>query len=173
MSLPCNLLVRKEVFMKLGGFQEDLHVGEDVDLCWRMQDSGYDLEYGPIGKIYHRHRNTVQAFCRRRFDYGTSEPRAATTVCRQDQATYFFRRACFLFWLCAILSAVTQSLLPLGAGGAVLIGDVLIKQGKIRKKWRQGGFSSCCLRLLAGATSPFSTTAVPLYRGITWCGASC
>lgn len=70
----CNLLVRKELFLKLGGFRPELHVGEDVDLCWRMQDAGYHVEYRPVGKIYHKHRNRVVDFCSRRFDYGSSEP---------------------------------------------------------------------------------------------------
>lgn len=70
----CNLLVRKEIFLQLGGFNEDMHVGEDVDLCWRIVDQGGSVEYRPSGKIFHKHRNRVDAFCARRFDYGTSEP---------------------------------------------------------------------------------------------------
>jgi mycofactocin glycosyltransferase len=70
----CNFLIRRECFRKLGGFKKDLHVGEDVDLCWRIQNSGLLLDFRPIGTIFHKHRNRLQAFCRRRFDYGTSEP---------------------------------------------------------------------------------------------------
>ncbi len=70
----CNLLIRRELFLDLGGFREGLHVGEDVDLCWRLQNHGKDLEYRPVGKVYHKHRNSVWPFCRRRFQYGTSEP---------------------------------------------------------------------------------------------------
>ena len=70
----CNLLVRKQVFHSVGGFQEDLLVGEDVDLCWRLQDQGHPVEYRPMGIVYHRHRNRLKTFCSRRFDYGTSEP---------------------------------------------------------------------------------------------------
>ena len=70
----CNLLVRRNLFLQLKGFREDMHVGEDVDFCWRLQDQGSHLEYRPVGTVYHRHRNTVREFCARRFDYGTSEP---------------------------------------------------------------------------------------------------
>ncbi len=70
----CNLLVKRDVFLSLRGFREDLQVGEDVDLCWRLQDEGFQMEYRPRGKIYHRHRNRLSPFCRRRFEYGTSEP---------------------------------------------------------------------------------------------------
>jgi mycofactocin system glycosyltransferase len=70
----CNLLVRRDAFLRIGGFRESLHVGEDVDCCWRLQDAGYVLEYRPMGKVAHKHRNRLAAFCARRFDYGTSEP---------------------------------------------------------------------------------------------------
>jgi mycofactocin glycosyltransferase len=70
----CNLLVRRGLFLELGGFNEALVVGEDVDFCWRLQDAGYDLEYRPAGTIRHKHRNRLKPFCQRRFDYGTSEP---------------------------------------------------------------------------------------------------
>jgi len=70
----CNLLVKKDLFLKIDGFKEELVVGEDVDLCWRLQDAGYHVEFRPSGKIFHKHRNTIGPFCHRRFEYGTSEP---------------------------------------------------------------------------------------------------
>jgi len=70
----CNFLVRRQVFLELGGFNTRLVVGEDVDLCWRLQKTGHGLEFRPDGTVYHKHRNDLYAFCRRRFDYGTSEP---------------------------------------------------------------------------------------------------
>ena len=70
----CNLLVRRGPFLDLGGFREDLHVGEDVDLSWRLRDAGYQIEYRPFGVVYHKHRNQWRTFCARRFEYGTSEP---------------------------------------------------------------------------------------------------
>ena len=69
----CNLIARKKAFLEAGGFQEDLHVGEDVDLCWRVRKLGYQLLYVPRGEVKHKHRNDVMPMLRRRFDYGTSE----------------------------------------------------------------------------------------------------
>jgi mycofactocin system glycosyltransferase len=69
----CNLLVRKEVFFSNGGFVESLHLGEDVDFCWRMRKSGLYALYVPAGEVKHKHRNRLRSMLRRRFDYGTSE----------------------------------------------------------------------------------------------------
>jgi mycofactocin system glycosyltransferase len=69
----CNLLVRKDVYIKNGGIRDDMHVGEDVDFCWRMRSGGHDLLYVPRGPVKHKHRNTLGKMLKRRCDYGTSE----------------------------------------------------------------------------------------------------
>ncbi len=69
----CNLLVRKAAFAAVGGFRSELQVGEDVDLTWRLRDTGWKIQYQPSGTVYHAHRSRVWPFMRRRFDYGTSE----------------------------------------------------------------------------------------------------
>jgi mycofactocin system glycosyltransferase len=69
----CNLLVRRSAFRAVGGFHGDMHVGEDVDLTWRLRDLGGKILYSPAGWIWHEHRNRWRAFLKRRFDYGTSE----------------------------------------------------------------------------------------------------
>jgi mycofactocin glycosyltransferase len=70
----CNLAVRKEKFLEVGGFDDCLEVGEDVDLCWRIIDMGSIVEYRPSARVSHKHRNRLWPFCKRRFEYGTSEP---------------------------------------------------------------------------------------------------
>jgi mycofactocin system glycosyltransferase len=69
----CNLLVRRRLFHAVGGFRDEMHVGEDVDLTWRLRDCGWTIRYLPVGRIYHAHRSTIRSFMSRRFDYGTSE----------------------------------------------------------------------------------------------------
>ena len=54
----CNLLVRRSLYLDLGGLREDLRVGEDVDLCWRLRASGSYLVYLPRGRVRHKHRAT-------------------------------------------------------------------------------------------------------------------
>lgn len=71
----CNLLVRKEVYLQLGGLREDLRVGEDVDLCWRLRARGHYLVYAPEGIVRHKHRDSLMGMLRRRAEYGTSEAR--------------------------------------------------------------------------------------------------
>jgi len=69
----CNLLVRREAFRSAGGFKDEMHVGEDVDLTWRLRDRGWTIAYLPAGNVLHEHRSSIRSFMSRRFDYGTSE----------------------------------------------------------------------------------------------------
>jgi mycofactocin system glycosyltransferase len=69
----CNLVVRRTLFLQVNGFAGDMHVGEDVDLTWRLRDAGWTIAYLPLGRIQHEHRSSVRSFMSRRFDYGTSE----------------------------------------------------------------------------------------------------
>lgn len=69
----CNFLVHRDIFLALGGFDETLHVGEDVEFCWRLRKAGYTILYIPKGVVYHKHRCRLLSMLKRRFDYGTSE----------------------------------------------------------------------------------------------------
>jgi mycofactocin system glycosyltransferase len=69
----CNLLVRCSAFRSVGGFDDSMHVGEDVDLTWRLRDRRWSICYLPLGNILHAHRSSIRSFMSRRFDYGTSE----------------------------------------------------------------------------------------------------
>jgi mycofactocin system glycosyltransferase len=69
----CNLLLRRIAFAAAGGFRAELHVGEDVDLTWRLRDAGHSIVYLPQGSVCHAHRSRLWPFMQRRFDYGTSE----------------------------------------------------------------------------------------------------
>lgn len=55
-----------------GGFDADLHVGEDVDLVWRMCDTGWRVRFEPSVTVFHDEPTTWRAWMGRRFRYGTS-----------------------------------------------------------------------------------------------------
>ena len=66
------LLVRREVFVEVGGFHEAMPVGEDVDFIWRVVAAGHTVRYEPAARVAHEHRDDVRAFLIRRADYGSS-----------------------------------------------------------------------------------------------------
>lgn len=46
--------IRKELFNKLGGFDEDFEFHmEEIDLCWRCLKTGHNIKYAPKSLVYH------------------------------------------------------------------------------------------------------------------------
>ena len=129
----CNLLVRRALFLQLGGFREDMVVGEDVDFCWRLQDQGYHVEYRPIGRVYHKHRNTMRHFCSRRFDYGTSEPLLQKSHAKRIKQLVF-PLPDVLFWGLVPLSIASGWSPLLALCGVILWADSLITFTRIRQE---------------------------------------
>jgi mycofactocin system glycosyltransferase len=70
------LVCRVDALRAVGGFDESMPVGEDVDLCWRLVDAGWAAWYaGDEAWVVHddrSERSTWADWARRRFDYGTS-----------------------------------------------------------------------------------------------------
>ncbi len=59
--IPCggNMLVRRELFLELGGFDEDFFAYlEDVDLAWRFWAAGHKVLLDPGAVAYHRSEGT-------------------------------------------------------------------------------------------------------------------
>ncbi|MGH3900275.1 MAG: glycosyltransferase [Pseudonocardiaceae bacterium] len=55
------LLVRRDVFEQLGGFDERFFMFcEDVDLGWRLNLRGYRVRYEPRSVAYHRHHASLR-----------------------------------------------------------------------------------------------------------------
>lgn len=55
------LFIRSEVFHKLKGFDEDYFAHqEEIDLCWRTQNEGYQIKYVGTSTVYHVGGATLQ-----------------------------------------------------------------------------------------------------------------
>ena len=129
----CNLLARRDLFLKLGGFKEELSVGEDVDFCWRLQDAGHQVEFRPAGRVYHRHRNRLRHFCTRRFDYGTSEP-LLQQLHPERRKQMVLPPGASLFWVMVVL-AITFRFFPfLILCGITVLFDAMSKLFRVKGK---------------------------------------
>ena len=66
------LVARRDALAALGGFDETLRFGEDVDLVWRLIAAGHTVRYQPEATVWHQPRPTLRGWLRQRHDYGTS-----------------------------------------------------------------------------------------------------
>lgn len=53
------------------GFEESMQVGEDVDLVWRVRETGWRVRYEPAATVSHEHRVDPREWLRRKAFYGT------------------------------------------------------------------------------------------------------
>ena len=76
------LVARADVLLATGGFDEDLRCGEDVDLVWRLDESGLRVRYEPAGVVRHEPRPTLRAWLAQRASYGRSAADLAASPSR-------------------------------------------------------------------------------------------
>lgn len=62
------MILRRSCF---DGFDESMEVAEDVDLCWRLHQSGWSLRYDPVATVAHDHRQRLSKSLDRKRYYGT------------------------------------------------------------------------------------------------------
>jgi mycofactocin glycosyltransferase len=77
------IVVRVEAFDAIGGFDEGLRFGEDVDFVWRLDEAGWRCRYEPLAEVWHAPRSTWPARLRQHAGYGTS---AAPLALRHPRA---------------------------------------------------------------------------------------
>jgi glycosyltransferase involved in cell wall biosynthesis len=74
-ALGANLAVRKEVFEAVHGCCEELQIGPDVDLCWRIQLAGYRFVVAADAVVEKRERPAGLPTFRGGWGYGRCGPR--------------------------------------------------------------------------------------------------
>lgn len=70
----CNMSFRKDALMKIGGFDPIYRAaGDDVDVCWRIQQLGRTVGFHPAAVVWHHRRNSLKAYWRQQKGYGKAE----------------------------------------------------------------------------------------------------
>lgn len=111
-----------------GGFSPELRVAEDVDLVWRLVESGWRVRYEPRATVRHEHRSDVLGWMRRKAFYGTG---ALGLGLRHPQNIAPVVLAPWSAGLLAVLLAQRRWSLPV-AGGILVVVAVRIAR-KLRR----------------------------------------
>ncbi|PYR06585.1 MAG: glycosyl transferase, partial [Acidobacteria bacterium] len=70
----CNMAFRKACLEAIGGFDPQFRVaGDDVDVCWQLQECGWTLGFHPTAMVWHHRRNSVRAYWKQQRGYGRAE----------------------------------------------------------------------------------------------------
>ncbi len=70
----CNMAFRKAALEAIGGFDPQFRAaGDDVDVCWRLQEGGGSLGFSAGGMVWHHYRGSFHAYWRQQKGYGQAE----------------------------------------------------------------------------------------------------
>ncbi len=70
----CNMAFRKESLEAIGGFDPQFRVaGDDVDVCWRLQERKWTLGFSAGAVVWHHARRSVRAYWKQQSGYGRAE----------------------------------------------------------------------------------------------------
>jgi glycosyltransferase involved in cell wall biosynthesis len=70
----CNMAFYKWALEEIGGFDPTFRkAGDDVDVCWRLQQRGHKIGFSAAGFVWHYRRSTVKAYLKQQAGYGEAE----------------------------------------------------------------------------------------------------
>ncbi|HWH93707.1 MAG TPA: glycosyltransferase [Baekduia sp.] len=70
----CNMAFRTAALRAIGGFDPTFRIaGDDVDVCWRLQERGDTIGFTPAAIVWHHCRSSLRAYLRQQFQYGRAE----------------------------------------------------------------------------------------------------
>jgi glycosyltransferase involved in cell wall biosynthesis len=70
----CNMAFYTAVLKQVNGFDSQFRkAGDDVDLIWRIQNSGRSIGFSPAAQVWHYRRNTIKAYLKQQRGYGEAE----------------------------------------------------------------------------------------------------
>lgn len=70
----CCMAFRKVALESIGGFDVQFRAaGDDVDVCWRLQERGLTLGFAPAAMVWHHNRDSLRAYWKQQQGYGKAE----------------------------------------------------------------------------------------------------
>jgi GT2 family glycosyltransferase len=70
----CNMAFLKERLKAIGGFDPQFRIaGDDVDICWRLQNDGQTVGFSPGAVVWHHRRDSVGGYFKQQYEYGKAE----------------------------------------------------------------------------------------------------
>src|SRR5258707_796130 len=59
---------------EIGGFDPIfMKAGDDVDVCWRLEQAGFKIGFSPAALVWHYRRSTIPAYLGQQSGYGEAE----------------------------------------------------------------------------------------------------
>jgi hypothetical protein len=143
---------RRDVFARVGGFDEEMRCNEDDEFNYRLRTHGGRIVLDPAIRSLYYNRSTVKGLWRQYFRYGLWKVRVAQKVLQQMRVRHLTPFALVAALIGGgVLAVAVEPLRPLWAGLAgVYLGANLIVSTSIaaRKGWRHLPFLVAAFSIL-------------------------
>jgi len=137
-----HLLIRRDLFERLGGFDESLETGEDYEFCQRAVQAGAEIVNDPaLRVVHHDFPKDLPAFVRREAWHGRGDLRSWRAFLNSKVAV---GAAVFLF---AHLLLLLGALLP-GGGRVAAAGAALLLALLLASTWKKYRHAPWAARLV-------------------------
>lgn len=98
-----NLIVRKEMFMKIGGFKSEYWPGEDTKLCLEIIKEGGKILYAPDVAVWHHRRSGLLRHLKQIGNYGIHRGFFAKRYPETSFKLLYFMPTFFVLYLCLFI----------------------------------------------------------------------
>ena len=96
-----NLIVRRDVFEKVGGYDSNYYPGEDTKLCLDIVESGMKIIYSPDVLVYHHRRKVFRQHLRQATNYAKHRGYFAKALPKTSCKPAYFIPSLFVIGLVA------------------------------------------------------------------------
>jgi GT2 family glycosyltransferase len=134
-----NLFVRKDVFEKVGGFDNTYWPGEDTKLCLDILNAGYLIKYDPEAVVFHHRRSDLLKHFKQIGNYALHRGHFVKIYPKTSLKLFYFVPSAFVLYLIALIIACIiwpqfsmYFLIPLAVYCLLLIADAVI----VSIRWR-------------------------------------
>src|SRR5207237_8627430 len=70
----CNMAFSREALLAINGFDYQYRkAGDDVGVCWRLQQAGRWISFAPGAFVWHHRRQTPHTYLKQQAGYGEAE----------------------------------------------------------------------------------------------------
>ncbi|MHB8291952.1 MAG: glycosyltransferase [bacterium] len=132
-----NLLIKKDVFDKVKGFNSEYWPGEDTKLCLDVINEGEKIIYAPNVIVYHHRRQGLLKHLKQIGNYGLHRGYFAKRYPKNSfKLYYFFPTFLVFYFILFLMFAITDknSLLPFSVGLLIYISALCYAFFDVNKK---------------------------------------
>lgn len=111
------LVCRTADIRAVGGFDEELRTGEDVDLVWRLHANGKTIRYDPSVIVHHEPRTSFEDWWKQRVGYG----RSSAELARRHGSDHISPLVSSPWSIAAVLALLANRRRTLGVTGFIAV----------------------------------------------------